>query len=189
MNYFQKKYDNYFHEKYDNYFQEILENKYLYMFYLGVFFSMFIISEIGAYLWHNFGAHTDVLPGVHDTHRIHHIADLSHEAHEDFYYIIIILILVGGGLIYSFYKEWISWMLLLAIYVPLGLTFTWNWWIHSAYHQKDHFLNSYAWFQNDRRIHFQHHINPRVNYGIATHFMDEIFETFDYGFPLTNYEQ
>jgi len=58
---------------------------------------------MAAYLWHRYAAHTDIIPGVHDTHKIHHYADLRHEAHEDFIWILILLTLLGIGLFMVWY--------------------------------------------------------------------------------------
>lgn len=150
--------------------------------FLGIF--MIYLSEVGGYIWHKWIAHTDGIPGIRESHKIHHVADLSHEAHEDFFWVVLLLISLGISLSYIYLKKCINLLTLFVIYIPVVLSFTWNWYIHSAYHQKDHWLGSYDWFRNDRRIHFQHHVNPRVNYSIATHFMDEIMETFDYGYPV-----
>ena len=68
-----------------------------------VFIMMVYLSEIGGYFWHKWGAHTDIIPPVRQTHLIHHLADLSHEAHEDFFWIIILLIIPGIFLYYLYY--------------------------------------------------------------------------------------
>ncbi len=151
------------------------------LLYLLLSMFMIFISEIGGYLWHKWIAHTDGIPGIRTSHRKHHLADLNHEADEDFFWVILLLIGLGIVLLIIYFKNYINILTLLIIYTPIVLTFTWNWYIHSAYHQKNHWLESYNWFKNDRRIHFQHHIEPKVNYSISTHFMDEIFDTFDYG--------
>ena len=152
--------------------------------YMIIAIFMVFLSEVGGYLWHKWAAHTDGVPGIRESHKIHHMADLTHEAHEDFFWVILLLIGLGIALSYVYRKKYINLYLLSIIYIPVVLTFTWNWYIHSAYHQKDHWLGSYGWFRNDRRLHFQHHINPRTNYSIASHFMDEMLDTFDYNFPI-----
>ncbi len=137
-----------------------------------------LLSEFGAYLWHRYSAHTDLIPGVGDTHHIHHTADLTHEAHEDFYWIIIILLLMGLFIIVL--KHYINIKYMLLIYGVVTIVFIWNWYIHSAYHIPNHWLNTYEWFRRDKHIHLQHHVNPDVNYGIASHFSDVIFGTYEY---------
>ena len=156
------------------------------------FLSIVIGSEFTAYLWHRYGAHTDILPKVYDTHKIHHIAELTHEAHEDFYYIIIILLLAFILLYFFWYSGYMKFIGLHVIYPVLAYlivftVFVWNWYIHSAYHVSDHWLNQYEWFKKDKRIHLQHHINPSVNYGIASHFNDIVFGTYEY--PVNNQEE
>jgi hypothetical protein len=140
---------------------------------------MIYLSELGAYFWHRFGAHTHLIPPVRNMHDIHH-EDIKDEAHGDFLYVCLLLFLFLSMLIYFWYSNIINLSILLIIYIPVVTVFVWNWWIHSAYHIENHWLNQYDWFKYDKKLHFQHHENPETNYGIATHFTDEIFSTFDY---------
>lgn len=134
-------------------------------------------SEVGGYIWHRFGAHTDLIPPVRETHRDHHISDLTHDAQEDFYWII--LMLFGLALIFIFLTYYgIPWYITTTIYAMIVLSYTWTWYIHSAYHIKNHWLEKYDWFLEDRELHFQHHEDPHSNYTIATHFPDKIFGTY-----------
>jgi sterol desaturase/sphingolipid hydroxylase (fatty acid hydroxylase superfamily) len=157
------------------------------IYYFLIVITMIILSEIGAYFWHRIAAHSNILPLVKNTHDIHHNI-IDDEAHLDFIYICILLLLFFIFLCILYVYEIISITIGTIIYLPVLLTFTWNWYIHSAYHCKDHWLNSYNWFLNDKRIHMHHHINQNENYGIATHFTDELLNTFNYGFPLTYLE-
>ena len=150
-----------------------------------LFLIIIIGSEFGSYSWHRFGAHTDIIPGPHDTHRIHHTSNLTHEAHEDFFWVVFLLIVGAIGLTTIWYLGYYDMIGILPIYIIIAysiliLVFVWNWYIHSAYHIPNHWLNQYRWFQKDKRIHLQHHVNPRVNYGIASHFSDIIFGTYEY---------
>ena len=147
--------------------------------YTILFFIILIVSESAAYFWHRF-AHINIYNPVRETHKIHHMAELDHEAHEDFIWIIVLLILYGISLYILYSKSYINKNISLILYIPVLVVFVWNWYIHSAYHQKNHWLEKYTWFQNDRRLHFQHHINPKTNFSIASHYMDEILDTFDY---------
>ncbi len=149
-----------------------------------LFLSVVIAAEIGSFCWHNFSAHTDIIPGIHATHKIHHTSDLSHEAHEDFYYIVVILIIIGLGLIYLWYYNL---LLIDPNYLAIGYSifvsvFVWNWYVHSAYHIQNHWLNNFDWFKLDKKIHLQHHVDPTVNYGIASHFCDIIMGTYELPF-------
>jgi hypothetical protein len=140
------------------------------------------LSELGAYFWHRYAAHGKLIPNmIEKSHDKHHTI-IDDQAFEDFLYIGIIVFLYGILLAYLFYLDIILLSTLLSIYIPLLIISFWNLYIHSAYHIKNHWLNSYQWFKDDKRIHFQHHYDPSKNYGIATHFSDVIFETFDYGF-------
>ena len=159
-------------------------------------FLIILATEFTAYMWHLWGAHSDIVPGVHSTHREHHVADLDHKAHGDFFWVILLLIVFGCVLFWlnhRGYPEYIYSNLidetgynntlvqsgLGAFYLIVVAVFTWNWYIHQAYHTKDHWLNKFDWFKKDKKIHFQHHVDPKVNYGIASHFSDVIFGTYD----------
>ena len=156
----------------------------IYIVYLIVIVITIVGAEFGAYLWHRF-AHTDIVPPIRKTHKIHHQADLTHEAHEDFYWVISLLLLGLVGIFIIYYYELIPIIYPLVLYSLVVFVFVWNWYIHSAYHIPNHWLNQYEWFRNDKRIHMQHHLNPKTNYGIATHFTDEILNTFEYSFPIS----
>lgn len=147
-----------------------------------LFLAIIVSSEFAAYLWHRYGAHS--IPGPHQTHQTHHTADLTHEAHHDFYWVIMILLLIGLGLFSLWYGDYLAMLgipafLVFIIYALLFLVYTWNWYIHSAYHIPHHWLNKYQWFRTDKRIHLHHHVNPEVNYGIASHFSDIILGTYE----------
>ena len=86
-------------------------------------------------------------------------------------------------LIFLYYSNYIDLISSIILYLTVFFVFIWNWYVHKSYHTENHWLNKYEWFQNDKRIHFQHHENPETNYGIATHFTDVVLNTFDYGFP------
>ena len=147
-----------------------------------VFIMIIIASEFGSYMWHRFGAHTDVIPGIHDTHKIHHNADLLHEAHEDFFWVLLIKLAVGAGLVTAWYFNYllVPVIYVIIVYILTVMVFTWNWYVHSACHVPDHWLNKYYWFRKDKKMHLQHHVNPEVNYGIASHFSDIIFGTYEF---------
>ena len=76
----------------------------------------------------------------------------------------------------------------MVVYLVIVGVFVWNWYVHSAYHIPNHWLNQYDWFVQDKKIHLQHHVDPTVNYGIASHFSDIIFGTYDYPFSIKNLE-
>ncbi len=151
--------------------------------YLFLIIIFIYLSEIGSFCWHKYGTHENFIPrelGVQNTHQIHHTV-IDDQAHADFFYILFMLIILGFFLWILFSYNFISYQIGLSIYCPVTCVFVWNWYIHSAYHIDNHWLNKYEWFRNDKRIHFQHHANPNVNFGIATHFSDIIMDTFDSG--------
>jgi len=150
--------------------------------YPTIFISLVFLSEIGGYFWHKYVAHS--LPFVKDTHDIHHNI-IDDQAHGDFVYICFLLVLYLSALLYLYYKTYITLALLLILFTGVFFPFLWSYYIHTCYHIENHWLNEYEWFRNDKRIHMQHHINPQTNYGIATHFTDEILNTFEYSFPIS----
>jgi sterol desaturase/sphingolipid hydroxylase (fatty acid hydroxylase superfamily) len=149
------------------------------LFWFSYIIAIIIGTEVFAYLWHRYGAHADIIPGIHDTHRIHHMMnlDLGHEADEDFVWILLMMIMfeiiMGLCVIIGFISKIFA---LITIIISL-IVFWWNWWIHKAYHQPNHWLNSYEWFRLEKDRHYVHHYQPRKNYGIASHFTDQIMGT------------
>ena len=155
------------------------------LFWISYIIALIIGIEIFAYLWHRYGAHGDYIPGIHDTHRIHHDimkqADdhrlSEHDADDDFIWILLMMtlfeVIIGIGVIVGIIPRILA---IMTIIVCL-MIFWWNWWIHRAYHQKDHWLNSYHWFVLEKERHYIHHEYPDKNYSIATHFTDQILGT------------
>ena len=141
--------------------------------------AIIIATEVFAYLWHRFGAHSDLVPGLHDTHKIHHeySLDAAHEADEDFVWVLLLMVYfelaVGVALMLGFISGPTA---IVTVIVALTVLW-WNWWIHRAYHHPDHWLNSYQWFVREKDRHFVHHQEPRNNYGIASHIGDVLFNT------------
>ncbi len=56
--------------------------------------------------------------------------------------------------------------------------FLWNWYIHTAYHIDNHWLNRYEWFRKDKHLHMLHHDNAKINYGVVSHFTDMLMGTY-----------
>ena len=158
-----------------------------YIFYPVLFAGLIIASEIAGYFWHEIFAHHSIIPFVRETHQTHHNI-IDDQAHGDFFYICFFLSIYFMVLVYLYYKSYITLILLVILFTGVFFPFLWSWYVHSAYHIENHWLNEYEWFRNDKRIHMQHHINPKCNFGIATHFTDEIMGTFDYAFPITQIE-
>lgn len=148
-------------------------------FWLTYIVAIIIGTEIFAYIWHRYVAHADYIPGIHDTHTIHHILniDLGHEADEDFVWILLIMtmfeLVIGIGVMAGI----IPGVLAIVTIVVSLVVFWWNWWIHRAYHKSDHWLNYYDWFRIEKERHYVHHYNPRKNYGIASHFSDKFMNS------------
>lgn len=138
-----------------------------------------IAIEVFAYFWHRFGAHSDIIPGIHDAHRLHHMVDLEygHEAHEDFIWTLLMLTLFELGLGFGVSINLIPGKLAIITLVVSIIVFFWNWWIHTAYHKDGHWLNRYHWFRIEKARHYVHHRDPTKNFGIASHFTDKFMDT------------
>lgn len=147
-------------------------------FWLVYVFVVVILTETFAYVWHRFGAHTDYLPGIGETHAIHHNSSLRHEADEDFIWILLVFSLaeIFAGVVVMLRLVPGS-IVLVGTAVSFSV-FVWNWWIHRAYHCENHWLNGSEWFQKERQRHFLHHDFPDKNYGIASHFSDRFLGSF-----------
>jgi len=127
-------------------------------------------AEFMAYGWHRWAAHG--FYHIHETHRIHHTQE-DDNGDKDFIWIIVFIILMLGPVIYfNIIYHWILWSVVLAIFIV-------NWYIHRQYHNETSWLLRYEWFEEQKKLHFQHHTNPKSNYGIVTHIADRFFGTFE----------
>lgn len=145
-------------------------------FWISYIIIIIIGTEIFAYLWHRFIAHNHEISGISDTHEIHHMEDIF-DGDDDFIWLLFLIIIseiiIGIGVMFNI----ISGIIVVVTIIIAVITFYWNWWIHKAYHNDKHWLNSYKWFQQEKHRHYIHHYNPNFNYGIASHFSDKIFGT------------
>lgn len=141
--------------------------------FILVFFYVLIISEIVAYFWHRFCAHS--IGPVEITHQIHHRDnDL---AGQDYYWIMIMLSLFGLFLILLSLLG-LPWYISLPTFLASVLYFYFNHYIHASYHVKNHYLNKYPLFRTMKINHFLHHSNPDKNYSIITPFPDQYFGSY-----------
>jgi len=149
-----------------------------------LFWSIYVLlvaisAEVYGYFWHRLGAHSGYVPGIKETHEIHHLLKLSdkHEANEDFVWILLLIITLQIILGLAVTVGIIPGLLAIVTILTLTGVFIWNWWIHQSFHVDDHWLNQYEWFKHQKNIHYVHHNNPSMNYGVATHFCDKLFGT------------
>lgn len=146
---------------------------------LVIVIIIIIVAELSAYLWHRYMSHHDVITSVRRTHLEHHMANWLHEAHSDFGWIVIGLIIFIILLVMVYYLGLApAWILLILASVSVVIA-VWNWYIHVAYHQPGHWLERFDWFRYDRQMHLIHHVTPRKNYGIASHFSDWLLNTYE----------
>jgi hypothetical protein len=52
-----------------------------------------------------------------------------------------------------------------------------NDYFHDSFHIRKHPLNHFKWYKRLRRLHFQHHYDMTVNYGIVFFDWDRVFKT------------
>jgi sterol desaturase/sphingolipid hydroxylase (fatty acid hydroxylase superfamily) len=76
----------------------------------------------------------------------------------------------------------LAWHLVVIVIVTeLLLGFVHNY-LHDAFHIKDHWLNKMPvisiMFSKWNRLHYIHHVNMKLNYGIFTFFWDRVFGTY-----------
>lgn len=138
-----------------------------------------LASQVMSYIYHRFISHSNIFLFSHATHKIHHDASLEdeHHANEDFllllfYYVLLILTPISF-LYWRNIKNIRKYKYLIATFVVTSLLFIiYEWYIHRAYHVKDHWLNKFQWFRTDKNLHYIHHRNVRTNFGITSHFSD-----------------
>lgn len=148
--------------------------------YTGLIISSLFVAELSGYLWHRYGTHTDILmiPEIRNTHRKHHLADLDDEAHGDFLWLLLFFSVFVVLMIIMMYVKIIPLSVGVIVILTLLIVYIWNWYVHTAYHKKNHWLNNFEWFRKDKDLHFQHHYDPKSNYGISWHIFDRIFGSF-----------
>lgn len=144
---------------------------------------LIVVGEAFSYAWHRYMTHTNfeqfILVDIRSTHKIHHKDGTYETDSNDFIWLILVFMMVQlwtGILIMVNILPGIVSVVSLLIF---GLVIVWNWWLHKAYHEQEHWLNKYEWFKEKKKRHFVHHKNPKKNYGIASNFMDKIFGTWN----------
>ena len=157
---------------------------------IWIYYIIFLalIIEFIAYFWHRIISHSDFIYNLHLIHGIHHqdSKDLdpldsldSDDLYDDFIQIKACLIIfeVCLGLFISIFPMFQRIGLITAIVA--FVMFTWEWWIHTAYHDETHWLNTFEWFKQAKNLHFIHHEDTNRNFGIITHIYDIVFQTYD----------
>ena len=140
-------------------------------------FSTVIGSLAFSWAWHRYATHTDLLPPVGDTHDLHHKGDLHHQAHGDFVWVSSVLMVLGLIIWIAYSSGYISKCVAWTVIVSAIGLFTWEWYVHVAYHTPGHWLERFETFQRMRDSHFIHHEFPDKNFGISTHLCDAVMGT------------
>lgn len=152
----------------------------MYILYCVYIILLIYAIELFAYIWHRYISHSDIIVEIHEIHKKHHGIDLSdnNTSDEDFILVMLLLIFfeIIAGLI-TLLNILPNTLIIITIVVSI-ITFYWNNYIHTAYHQEHHWLNSYEWFKRDKELHYLHHYCPTKNFGIMTHFNDKIFGSY-----------
>jgi len=153
--------------------------------YALIAFFLFWVVELVGYLWHRFVAHLGYLGDtIRITHYCHHEeiyphTDFEsvkyHTAHDTwpwyipFFLAVAIMLLLWGNRVMA--TATLVFVLIYAIVHAYSISY-----IHDSYHIKDHWLNNFAWYRENRRLHYIHHLD-NCNYGITIYTMDKIFGT------------
>lgn len=135
---------------------------------------LYFICELFSYVWHRFGSHDDLIPGLHDFHRSHH---QNKEEDHDFLFVLFLVILMEILFVFLINLNVISVFNSVMIIVIVLLIFVYNWLLHLSYHNENSFLNYFEFFKLERERHQMHHTNPKINYGITCHLFDKLFGT------------
>lgn len=72
---------------------------------------------------------------------------------------------------------WPAWVTLTLCSVLLGFGFMSDA-VHDSFHIIMHPLSRFKWWQKARELHFLHHRNMKVNFGIFVFTFDRVFKTF-----------
>jgi len=76
----------------------------------------------------------------------------------------------------------ISWYLLMVVWLVQGLMGFLHDYMHDSFHIKNHWMNRVPWlgviFRKWSYLHYLHHVNMEINYGIFSFHWDRAFRTF-----------
>ena len=132
---------------------------------------------------HDFGQLTGY---ISDTHKIHHEGPLTDEAHLDFLWILMFFAIVVLFFSIICYYNYLP---IIPVFIGIATMFSiflLNWYIHTTYHQENHWLSQFEWFKEAKRKHLIHHYRPRKNYGILTQIGDVLFGSYNFSFLPDN---
>ena len=155
--------------------------------YLIINFSLFLLVELIGYLWHRFVNHLGILSDkIRVTHYCHHeeiypyddmISDEYKTSHDTWPWFIP-LIIFGYMPLYIVYKRYkLDYNLYISYLIQITTHIYIISYIHDSYHVKDHWLNQYEWYTENKKYHYIHHLDNK-NYGITTYIFDHLFGTF-----------
>ena len=157
--------------------------------YIDASCILFLLTEFVGYVWHRYVNHIGYLGDtIRITHYCHHeeiyphndmISDEYKTSHDTWPWFIP-LILFGYIPLHTLYKKK---YLHYHIYMMCVFQITFHIYvisyIHDSYHVRDHWLNQYQWYTENKKYHYIHHLDNK-NYGITTYIFDKLFGTFSY---------
>lgn len=88
--------------------------------------------------------------------------------------VFVVIMLVAGAITWKL--GWPVWVIVTLCANLLGFGF-FNDYVHDSFHIKDHWLGRFKWWKDARDLHFIHHMNMRVNFGIVLFSWDKVFKT------------
>jgi sterol desaturase/sphingolipid hydroxylase (fatty acid hydroxylase superfamily) len=149
--------------------------------------SVIVVVEITGYFWHRYFSHIGYLGNtIRKAHYMHHEIHYPYTNMESIKYKVlgliegdawpwVILMSLLIGTIFTIFKlGYISLTnsILMSGLVVLDVYF--NSYIHVSYHEKDHWLNKYQWYRQNKHYHKLHHYY-NCNYGISNFSTDYLF--------------
>jgi sterol desaturase/sphingolipid hydroxylase (fatty acid hydroxylase superfamily) len=153
---------------------------------LYTFINNIYVEFIG-YSWHRFINHYGLFGDkIRVSHYCHHeeiypyddmISDEYKTSHDTWPWIIPYVILGCLPLYIAYKNKKISYDIFIILFIQLTLHVYIISYIHDSYHIKDHWLNNYSWYTENKKYHYIHHLDNK-NYGITTYIFDHIFGTF-----------
>jgi len=158
------------------------------MLYLIVFLFVFVLGTFLGYAFHRM-FHSTWSGRFYKAHMTHHLklypptdyfSDKYRDPGKDNTVWLFILAFSPLGLLI------LSLMYFSAISIPMGIgvavEITIIGWLnnsmHDAFHLRKSFWDRFSFFSKLRKLHFQHHVNMKSNYGIFSFFWDKLLKTY-----------
>ena len=154
--------------------------------HLFMMICIIIMAEVSGYFWHKYVAHLGYLGDtIRITHYCHHeeiypynnIESVKyHTSHDSWPWLILYFLIMG--IVYIVYKmkkinkSNFRFILIFGTLYAYMIDST-----HASFHIKGHWLNNFAYYRKQKKVHYIHHFD-NVNYGIIFPWFDMLFGTY-----------